>query len=223
MVGERAGLLSGGQKQRIAIARAVISDPKILLLDEATSALDAHSEGIVQNALDRVSKSRTTIVIAHKLATVMKADNIIVLGAGEVLEQGTHQSLLAKDGAYAKLVNAQNLKGTQRSGDKEEMTDSASDISEEMLGEPIEDKLVTTKSWASRMDDTSSFQDLSLLSAIWKFLRENTHMWPWYAAITSISLVGGKYCFQYLARVARVDAALLQVVSTQQMLSFYRT
>lgn len=79
-VGERAGLLSGGQKQRIAIARSIISNPPILLLDEATSALDANSEQIVQHALDKVSRSHTTIVIAHKLATVMRADNIIVLG-----------------------------------------------------------------------------------------------------------------------------------------------
>jgi ATP-binding cassette subfamily B (MDR/TAP) protein 1 len=85
-VGERAGLLSGGQKQRIAIARSIISNPPILLLDEATSALDANSEAVVQQALDKVSQSRTTIVIAHKLATVMRADNIIVLGQGKVLE-----------------------------------------------------------------------------------------------------------------------------------------
>lgn len=183
--------MSGGQKQRIAIARAVISDPKILLLDEATSALDAHSEGIVQNALDRVSKSRTTIVIAHKLATVMKADNIIVLGQGEVLEQGTHQELLKKDGAYAKLVSAQNLNGTRRGDDKEDLTDTASEITDEVLGEPIEGKLVTTKSWTARQDDTSSFKELGLLAALWKLMLENKHLWRWYTAVGLFSIVGG--------------------------------
>ena len=109
LVGERGRLLSGGQKQRIAIARVVISNPRILLLDEATSALDPTAEKKVQAALDNVSKSRTTIVIAHKLSTVQKADKIVVLSHGEVIEQGTHQQLLANKGAYHKLVHSQDL------------------------------------------------------------------------------------------------------------------
>ncbi|KAJ5713554.1 uncharacterized protein N7483_010735 [Penicillium malachiteum] len=109
LVGERGRLLSGGQKQRIAIARVVISDPRILLLDEATSALDPTAEKKVQAALDNVSKSRTTIMIAHKLSTVQKADKIVVLSHGKVVEQGTHQELLAAKGSYHKLVSLQNL------------------------------------------------------------------------------------------------------------------
>ncbi|WVQ86009.1 hypothetical protein IAT38_008177 [Cryptococcus sp. DSM 104549] len=111
MIGERAILLSGGQKQRIAIARAIVSDPRILLLDEATSALDTQSEGIVQSALDRASKGRTTITIAHRLSTVRHADAILVMGfGGEILEQGTHDELLADpEGPYSKLVEAQKL------------------------------------------------------------------------------------------------------------------
>lgn len=108
-VGDRGFLLSGGQKQRIAIARAMVSDPKILLLDEATSALDTKSEGVVQAALDVAAQGRTTIVIAHRLSTIRTADNIVVMSEGRIVEQGTHDQLLEKKGAYFKLVDAQRI------------------------------------------------------------------------------------------------------------------
>lgn len=108
-VGERGFLMSGGQKQRIAIARAIVSDPKILLLDEATSALDTRSEGVVQAALDAASKGRTTIVIAHRLSTIKTADNIVVMLNGEIVESGTHDALLERRSAYFHLVEAQRI------------------------------------------------------------------------------------------------------------------
>ncbi|KAE8260080.1 hypothetical protein A4X13_0g583 [Tilletia indica] len=110
MVGDRAILLSGGQKQRIAIARAIVKNPRILLLDEATSALDTASEGVVTEALEKASKGRTTITIAHRLSTIKNADKIVVMGKGRIIEQGTHDSLLANpDSAYSSLVSAQKI------------------------------------------------------------------------------------------------------------------
>ncbi|MCB2109921.1 MAG: ABC transporter ATP-binding protein [Defluviimonas sp.] len=105
--GPRGSGLSGGQRQRIAIARAVLRDTPILLLDEATSALDAASEALVQQALERLSRGRTTLVVAHRLATVRDADHIIVMDSGRVVEEGTHESLLKNDGLYASLCRLQ--------------------------------------------------------------------------------------------------------------------
>ncbi|THY46558.1 ATP-binding cassette multidrug transport protein [Aureobasidium pullulans] len=118
-IGERGGLLSGGQKQRIAIARSIVSQPRILLLDEATSALDPQAEAIVQKALDKASEGRTTIVVAHKLKTIQAADNIVVMKQGKIIEQGPHGELVARGGAYATLVRAQNLSTYDRGSDYE--------------------------------------------------------------------------------------------------------
>lgn len=105
VVGERGVQLSGGQKQRVAIARAIIKNPKILLLDEATSALDAESERVVQDALDRVMVSRTTVVVAHRLSTIKNADLIAVVKNGVIAEKGRHETLInIQDGVYASLV-----------------------------------------------------------------------------------------------------------------------
>jgi subfamily B ATP-binding cassette protein MsbA len=103
MIGERGITLSGGQRQRVAIARAVLKDPRILILDEATSALDNKSEALVKEALDRLMKGRTTLVIAHRLSTVQTADNIAVLADGRVVESGTHDALILQQGRYAEL------------------------------------------------------------------------------------------------------------------------
>ncbi|GGO50267.1 ATP-binding cassette, subfamily B [Roseovarius pacificus] len=110
-VGERGVMLSGGQKQRIAIARAILRDAPVLLLDEATSALDAESERAVQTAVEKMARTRTTIIVAHRLATVKKADRIIVMEAGRIVAQGTHEALVAEGGLYARLARLQFTDG----------------------------------------------------------------------------------------------------------------
>lgn len=125
-VGERGMLLSGGQKQRVAIARAIVSNPRILLLDEATSALDGVSERVVQRALDSAAQGRTTVVIAHRLATIKDADQILVMAHGEIVEAGTHSELLDREGVYATLVQNQKLaesEAAQNAPDEEEDDD----------------------------------------------------------------------------------------------------
>jgi ATP-binding cassette subfamily B protein len=107
VVGERGYKLSGGEKQRIALARVILKDPRILILDEATSALDTHSERLIQAALERLMAGRTTIAIAHRLSTVLAADQILVIERGRIVERGRHAELLSLDGLYARLYREQ--------------------------------------------------------------------------------------------------------------------
>ncbi|MFU8806217.1 MAG: ABC transporter ATP-binding protein [Bradymonadaceae bacterium] len=107
VVGERGVRLSGGQKQRVAIARALLKDPRVLILDEATSALDVESESLVQHALERLMEGRTTLIIAHRLSTIARADRVVVLNKGRVIEEGTHEQLMSQGAAYSRMVEMQ--------------------------------------------------------------------------------------------------------------------
>jgi ATP-binding cassette, subfamily B, heavy metal transporter len=142
MVGERGLKLSGGEKQRVAIARTILKGPPILLLDEATSALDSHTEKEIQDALDQIARTRTTVVIAHRLSTIVGADNILVLDAGRLVEQGTHKELLAKGGLYASLWNRQRQAEKAREVLAEALADEGQRIMDGRLA-PASDDLAT--------------------------------------------------------------------------------
>ena len=135
MVGERGLKLSGGEKQRVAIARTIRKNPPILLLDEATSALDTHTEREIQSAINLVSRNRTTLVIAHRLSTVVDADEIIVLDKGQIVERGRHAELVAKGGAYASMWNKQKEAQAVRERLKEVEADP--DVGEAVRTEPV--------------------------------------------------------------------------------------
>jgi ATP-binding cassette subfamily B protein len=122
IVGERGYKLSGGEKQRIAIARVLLKDPRILILDEATSALDTVSERLIQAALERVMSGRTTVAIAHRLSTILRADQILVLERGRIVERGTHRELLEREGLYARLYQEQFLSGAAAAASEPEAT-----------------------------------------------------------------------------------------------------
>ena len=142
LVGERGLKLSGGEKQRVAIARTILKAPPILMLDEATSALDSHTEKEIQDALERVARERTSLVIAHRLSTVVHADNIIVLDQGQIVEQGTHPELLAKNGLYASLW------ARQREADeaRERLARAQEDVPPSRAAERLEDEALASTS-----------------------------------------------------------------------------
>lgn len=193
-VGERGGLLSGGQRQRIAIARSVISEPKILLLDEATSALDPHAEGIVQKALDRAMQKRTTIVIAHKLATIRKADNIVVMSQGKIMEQGRHEELARKNGIYATLVKAQDLAPANIERDHGSGGTSTSDEASEKGDDQSVARVQTAEAQqlAALQDreDHGLYEKTGIIHSIWKLLRGMPELWIWFA-VTMATCIGG--------------------------------
>jgi ATP-binding cassette subfamily B (MDR/TAP) protein 1 len=190
-VGERGGFISGGQKQRVAIARSIIKNPRILLLDEATSALDPTAEGLVQAALDRVSQTRTTIMIAHKLSTVKKADKIIVLNQGKVIEEGTHEGLLKADGAYAKLVAAQNLGSTADDEDGEDDVDSSVQEEDAILNLEKSQTRMSTTSVRSQLKNEDVARRYSLFKCLCIILYERRNLWLLFLGGFISAVVGG--------------------------------
>jgi ATP-binding cassette, subfamily B (MDR/TAP), member 1 len=200
-IGERARTLSGGQRQRIAIARSIISNPRVLLLDEATSALDPNAEKIVQEALDNVSRSRTTIMIAHKLSTVQKADNIAVMSQGAVIEQGTHHELFIRNGAYARLVRAQNLQqaadyadSSAENGPLPYDEDGKSNHGDEI--HKVKTNTSTTRDGRLLDDESkdSSAEDMGygLIKCLYLLISEQPQLWIYYFGLGLVSLCAGK-------------------------------
>ncbi|KAI0203939.1 multidrug resistance protein [Astrocystis sublimbata] len=179
LVGDSGTKLSGGQRQRICIARAIIKRPKILILDEATSAIDVRGERIVQAALDRVSRGRTTITIAHRLSTIKKADTIVVLKKGQVVEKGNHESLLQNDkGVYYGLVHAQQLslgEPTEASGSEEP--------EEEDLGAVLSREKSAAVSETANMPKPDGWKDRGLFGSFGKLLYEQRSRFAAYCII----------------------------------------
>nr|OQO27378.1 hypothetical protein B0A51_05270 [Rachicladosporium sp. CCFEE 5018] len=201
-VGERASMLSGGQRQRIAIARSIVSDPKVLLLDEATSALDPRAERVVQDALNRVSANKTTLIIAHKLATVMAADSIAVMKAGQVVEQGTHRELLARDGLYAAMVRAQDLgaKAEEAAEGTEEKAEAQAEVeaeAEATMGRPLTLQRTVTKAAQTDLERqavahlAAETLNYTLIRCIWILLKEHPDLYVWYAVTAVGGIIGG--------------------------------
>lgn len=193
MVGEGGIKLSGGQRQRIAIARSIIKNPSILILDEATSAIDVRTERIVQEALDRVSKNRTTIVIAHRLSTIKRADKIVVLRQGKLVEEGTHDELLQiEGGVYYGLVHAQDLSLEADVSEKDE----EAGLKKVKLSTSVKS---TTSS--QRQDhvvtEDSAYKEQGLVKSFGRLLAEQKRNWILYAlGIFAICIAGAVYPIQ---------------------------
>lgn len=189
-VGERASMLSGGQRQRVAIARSIISEPRVLLLDEATSALDPTAERVVQSALNRVSKDKTTLIIAHKLATVKAADNIAVMQQGVVIEQGTHKELVDRDGLYASMVRAQDL--NTEAGEAEIMDeDDEKKLEPTVSLQGTKSTVGSTKAEKEIETLTAGTLNYSLIKCIWIMFAENRELYWCYGLSAVGCLIGG--------------------------------
>jgi ABC-type multidrug transport system fused ATPase/permease subunit len=218
-VGDAGIKLSGGQRQRLAIARSIIKRPKVLILDEATSSIDVRGERLVQAALDKVSEGRTTITIAHRLSTIKKADKIIVLRKGRVVEQGTHDGLLANEGgAYWALVNAQQL--SMGDGFQEE-----SDLIESSTV-PLARGL-SAASGEAKTNDEVAWKPKSFAHSFGLLLFEQTGHWPWYLMLLVGCASAGAanpvqaYLFAQIIHVITYTGQQLQNASSHWALMFF--
>ncbi|TVY37341.1 ABC transporter [Lachnellula subtilissima] len=199
LVGDAGIKLSGGQRQRLAIARSIIKHPKILILDEATSAIDVRGEKIVQAALDKVSQGRTTITIAHRLSTIMKADNIVVLKKGKVVQQGTHDELLAdREGAYWALANAQHLS----LGDEDESSPDWIDFERPSLDTTTIEKFSVDIPIVT-VSEEPDFKKKGFLGSFGLLFWEQRQHWPWYILMLLGSVGAGEHHDYLSPRILR--------------------
>lgn len=213
-MGDNGIKLSGGQRQRIAIARSIVKNPKILIFDEATSALDVASERIVQEALEKVAHNRTTIVIAHRLSTIQRADNIVVLAKGRVIQQGDHNSLLAdKSGAYWKLVHAQQLvqetktiavlPAWERFLSEKRLSVRTSIVSEMELMTPTELLMISTEDDAVKDTANNFFQSFGTL------MMEQKSNTGWYLVMLLTAAGAGCECLILTLRAIKLTVPQL--------------
>lgn len=200
-VGDAGIKLSGGQRQRLAIARSIIKRPKILILDEATSSIDVRGERLVQQALDKVSEGRTTITIAHRLSTIKKADKIIVLRKGRVVEEGNHESLLAnKEGAYWALVNAQMLSMGESFAEESDLVEGAK------MGQVLSRQMSSAS--GTHVEEEVIYKNKGFFTSFGLLMREQTKHWFYYLLL----IVGCAGAASGTAIQAYLFAQLLNVV-----------
>lgn len=225
-VGERASMLSGGQRQRVAIARSIISDSKVLLLDEAISALDSRAERVVQNALHRVSINKTTLVIAHKLATIMTADKIAVMTSGKIIEQETHSELLKHDGLYIAMVHAQDLGAEAGEPEFREGSEKEDDVMKAL------DRLTTLQRTQFEALPKNSEREVEHISAetveyslgkcIWIMLKEHSDLYIWYLVIVLGDLIDDDtYSAQAIIFFRLINVFTLQSSKAKDQADFY--
>ena len=220
MVGDAGIKLSGGQRQRLAIARSIVKRPKILILDEATSSIDVRSEQIVQAALEKVSRNRTTLVIAHRLGTIRKADNIIVLRKGKAIQQGTHEELMGqKDGAYWTLATAQQLAmGSEEETDELNPAPDAEPFTEKksMATIATDNTLVETTTTSSGDDAHKPADPARFWTSFAVLLREQSQRWRWYIVLLLGAMGGGgrsSFCRQLSEKLRMTKVRSAQPVN----------
>ncbi|KAJ4403514.1 hypothetical protein N0V85_005081 [Neurospora sp. IMI 360204] len=190
-IGQRGSMLSGGQKQRLAIARSVIANPRILLLDEATSALDPNAEQIVQKALNNVAVGRTMIVIAHRLSTIRNADNIVVMSNGRLIEQGTHDQLVAFGGTYSHLVRVQDL-GQEPDDDDGPQKDMKPEGGGAVIANTTSNVVEVVPDMNASLDLAAAKKDdINLLSCLFIIMREQKVLWPAFCWVSICCLAAG--------------------------------
>ncbi|TGO31304.1 hypothetical protein BPAE_0001g02030 [Botrytis paeoniae] len=217
-VGDAGIKLSGGQRQRLAIARSIIKRPKILILDEATSAIDVRGEQIVQAALDKVSEGRTTITIAHRLSTIKKADKIVVLKNGKLVEEGTHEGLLSNpDGAYSALVNAQQLSLGDVYQEDSNLVETVDPLKREMSAAEKE----------KEQEEAAAYKPKGLVRSLGLFLYEQRARSQWYLMLVIGAIAAGAaypiqaYLFAQIISVFSLTGPRLKAATEHYALMFF--